>query len=427
MSPKAPVKFILGTHTVGDSSKDTVAPIDTPEQVRALLDAFHGRGYTEIDTARDYSPHAAGSSELRLGLAGAASQFTTNTKVHSGTPGDHEPAKIHLSINQSLEALQTSQVETMFLHVPDRQTDFAETLRAMNEAFQEGKFKKLGLSNYSAAEVKQIIDICEEKGYVRPSVYQGQYNAIVRGGEQELFPLLRKHNIAFQAYSPAAGGFFSATMASSTRWGGDSMVSNIYNQFYGSELVKKSIVTVRDATEKYGISGHEAALRWAAFHSILDGERPSLPAGQLTDEEFEIQHRGAEPTSESEGKGEETGKKQAKGGSVAKAEDEESDGGVDIDAVNARPLTRRCGRCRAHRTIDHFTRSLEAFGAVRSDFKCCNTCKRRRLGGAQTMTDEEFAVRNQGAGAVQDNEVVDGDMSLAVERFEVESDNSDME
>ena len=88
----------------------------------------------------------------------------------------------------------------MFLHVPDRQTPFEDTIKAMNDALQQGKFKKFGLSNYTAAEVQKFIEICEEKGYAKPSVYQGHYNAVVRGGEKELFPLLREYDIAFFAY-----------------------------------------------------------------------------------------------------------------------------------------------------------------------------------------------------------------------------------
>lgn len=159
------------------------------------MDAFYGRGYRHIDTARDYD-----ASEARLGQAGVASQFTIHSKVHSGQPGDHEPLKIELSIGQSLDALKTSTVETMFLHIPDRQTPFEDTAKAMNGAIQKGKFKKFGLSNYTAAEVLKFIEICEQNGYAKPSVYQGHYNAIVRGGEKELFPLLRKHNIAFFAF-----------------------------------------------------------------------------------------------------------------------------------------------------------------------------------------------------------------------------------
>ncbi|KAI1089671.1 NADP-dependent oxidoreductase domain-containing protein [Rostrohypoxylon terebratum] len=272
MSPKATPKIILGTHTIGDSTKASVTTFDSGEDVQALLDAFYKRGYTDLDTARDYSMNAPGASEERLGRALAPSRFTIHTKVHSGRPGDHLPSNIELSISKSLEALKTSVVETMFLHVPDRQTPFEDTAKAMNDAYQQGKFKKFGLSNYTAAEVKRFIDICEEKGYNKPSVYQGHYNPLARGGEKELFPLLRKNNIAFYAYSPAAGGFFSGHSETSSRWKGDNDIARVYSMLYGKPPVQASIATVRDAVEKHGISGHEAALRWTVFHSNLDGK-----------------------------------------------------------------------------------------------------------------------------------------------------------
>jgi aflatoxin B1 aldehyde reductase len=109
----------------------------------------------------------------------------------------------------------------MFLHLPDRQTPFEDTCQAMNEGVRQGKFKRFGLSNFSAAEVQKVLDICEQKGYTKPSVFQGHYNAIVRGGEKELFPLLRKHDMSFFAYSPAAGGLFSGNASTASRWSKD--------------------------------------------------------------------------------------------------------------------------------------------------------------------------------------------------------------
>lgn len=87
-----------------------------------------------------------------------------------------------------------------YLHTPDRTTGFEEACEAMNEAYKAGQIKKFGISNHSPEEVEQFVKISEEKGYLKPTVYQGQYNPIVRGGEKELFPILRKHNIAFYAY-----------------------------------------------------------------------------------------------------------------------------------------------------------------------------------------------------------------------------------
>lgn len=164
-------------------------------EVSGVLDTFYERGYRDLDTSRLYP-----GSEVRLGRAKAASRFAIHTKVQSGQPGDHEPAKLQNSIEQSLVDLQTTSVETMFLHIPDRKTPFEEVAKVMNDAIRQGKFRRFGLSNYSAAEVKQFIDICKKNGYTTPSVYQGHYNALVRGGEKDLFPLLREHSIAFFAY-----------------------------------------------------------------------------------------------------------------------------------------------------------------------------------------------------------------------------------
>ena len=54
-----------------------------------------------------------------------------------------------------------------------------------------------------------MLKICKENNYVLPTVYQGNYNAITRKNEDELFPLLKKEKISFYAYSPVAGGFFA--------------------------------------------------------------------------------------------------------------------------------------------------------------------------------------------------------------------------
>ncbi len=173
---------------------------DTPEEVKAILDTFYERGGRQIDTARLYSPHATGTSEPRIGAVEERKKFAIDTKVFSQTPGSHARDKIAENVDLSLSALKIPQIEIEYLHMPDRTTPFEETLEAMNKAYAEGKFKFFGLSNYTAEEVEQIVQICEAKGYVKPSVYQGQYNPIIRSGEKELFPVLRKHGIAFYAW-----------------------------------------------------------------------------------------------------------------------------------------------------------------------------------------------------------------------------------
>ena len=82
-------------------------------------------------------------------------------------------------------------VNVFYLHGPDRDTPINETLEACNELYEEGKFTELGISNYAAWEVVDIYYICEQNGWVKPTVYQGMYNLLTRAGEAELFPALR--------------------------------------------------------------------------------------------------------------------------------------------------------------------------------------------------------------------------------------------
>ncbi|KAI1141734.1 NADP-dependent oxidoreductase domain-containing protein [Hypoxylon sp. FL0543] len=208
---KSPLNLVLGVANVGDKSKDPVARYDTPDEVNGFLNTFAARGYNQLDTARTYSPMAPGSSEPRLAAVAAGDRFIIDTKVASNEPAAHTKEKVLKSIDDSLEALKIKQIHIVYLHKPDRTTPFEETCEAMDKAYNEGKFEKWGLSNYKAEEVQRFVDICEERGWVKPTAYQGQYNAIVRGGEKELFPVLRKHGIAFYAYSPAAAGIFAGT------------------------------------------------------------------------------------------------------------------------------------------------------------------------------------------------------------------------
>ena len=52
---------------------------------------------------------------------------------------------------------QGASVDIMYLHAPDHKTPLTETLAAMDELHKEGKFAQLGLSNYSAWLVNEVV------------------------------------------------------------------------------------------------------------------------------------------------------------------------------------------------------------------------------------------------------------------------------
>lgn len=43
-----------------------------------------------------------------------------------------------------------SSIDMWYLHGPDRSVPYEDTLRAVNECYKEGKFKRFGISNYQS-------------------------------------------------------------------------------------------------------------------------------------------------------------------------------------------------------------------------------------------------------------------------------------
>lgn len=223
-------------------------------------------------------------------------------------PGSHKAKHITRSIDQSLEALNVDCVDIMYLHAPDKITPFYETCKAMNEAYQDGKFERFGLSNYSVQQVEEIVKLCEEHCFIKPSVYQGQYNPICRGAEDRLFSVLRENNIAFYAYSPSACGFFSSKVSrksaqdADSRWNIASPLGAKYAGDYFHDPLFAAAEIVRVQAAKYGITGHAAALRWTTWHSHLAAEHgDAVIVGASTlaqlDENLAILEQGPLPDS----------------------------------------------------------------------------------------------------------------------------------
>lgn len=168
-------RVILGLMTFGPD-KEAGARVTSLDEYNKCLDYFQQQGYNEVDTARVY---IGGQQEAFTTKAHWKERgLTLATKWYPREPGQHKPAVVKEQLNKSLAELKTDCVDIFYLHAPDRSVPFAETLEALNELHKEGKFVQLGLSNFTAFEVAEIVITCTERGWVRPTIYQGMYNAI---------------------------------------------------------------------------------------------------------------------------------------------------------------------------------------------------------------------------------------------------------
>ena len=174
-NPKS--RVILGAMTFGpDESKG--ARITSLEEYKKCLDYLQREGYNELDTARNYigGEQEAWSAKAHWKERG----LSIATKCYPNEPGKHKPENIRASLEQSLKELNTDCVDIFYLHAADRSVPFEETLEELNKLHKEGKFVNLGLSNFTSFEVAEVVITCRAHGWVRPTIYQGMYNAISR-------------------------------------------------------------------------------------------------------------------------------------------------------------------------------------------------------------------------------------------------------
>ena len=175
ITQKAKPRIILGLMTFGPDPQ-AGGRITTLQDYTSCLDYFQSRGYNEVDTAATYigGRQEAFTAEARWKERG----LTLATKCYPHEPGMHKPATLRANLDRSLRELKTDCVDIFYLHAPDRSVPFEDTLRECNALHKEGKFVQLGLSNFTAFEVAEVVMLCKANGWVRPSVYQGMLNSI---------------------------------------------------------------------------------------------------------------------------------------------------------------------------------------------------------------------------------------------------------
>ena len=172
-----------------------VAPEDTYDAVSRALEV----GYRHIDTAQMYGNEAEVGAALKASGIPREDLFVT-TKVDNS---NHEPDRAAASIRRSLEDLRTDYVDLLLVHWPLPTLyggDVALPWPALEDAFNAGGARAIGLSNYEREHVEAVRTIAT----VTPHVLQVEShpffpNADLRAYAQGL-------GMVFEAWSPLARG-----------------------------------------------------------------------------------------------------------------------------------------------------------------------------------------------------------------------------
>ena len=181
----------------------TPPPRDVAERVlRTAVEC----GVTMFDTAALYG---FGANEELLGavlkphradivLASKGGMFRDETGRRAI---DARPDTLRRMCDDSLTRLQTDVIDLYYLHRKDPNVPIADSIGALADLVHEGKVRTIGLSEVSAATLRQA-------HAVHPvTAIQSEYSLWTRNPEIAVLDACRELGVTFVAFSPLARGF----------------------------------------------------------------------------------------------------------------------------------------------------------------------------------------------------------------------------
>jgi diketogulonate reductase-like aldo/keto reductase len=193
-------------------------------------------GYRSVDTAAAYGNERGVGKAIRESGIPREDIFLT-TKVWNG---DQRKKRTMAAFEASLERLGTEYVDLYLVHWPVKGC-YQETWQVMEEIYQNGRAKAIGVSNF---QIHHLEDILRDSHTV-PSVNQVEFHPFLV--QPELLGFCQNHQIQVEAWSPLMQG----------------------------QIVTEPVV--QELAEKYAKTPAQIALRWDLQHKVVTIPKSSHP------------------------------------------------------------------------------------------------------------------------------------------------------
>ena len=223
---------------------------------QAAFDASRAAEINFFDTAAMYS---SGGSERRLGELAQGKDVVIATKFPL-TPlarAQDMPATLEASLGN----LRRSSVDLYQHHFPSRRVDIPTLMGLMADAFDAGKIKAVGVSNYSATQMRTAYEALAQRGIPLAS-NQVQYSLLHRQPETNgVLDTCRELGITLIAYQPLASGALTGRYLDGTRPIG---IRRFREPFRGPKFhaLRPVVTLLRLLGDRYGKTPGQVALRW---------------------------------------------------------------------------------------------------------------------------------------------------------------------
>ncbi|KAL4491268.1 hypothetical protein ABPG72_021654 [Tetrahymena utriculariae] len=206
---------VIGFGTSLNSTR-AAQELTTQESVKKAF----GYGINFFDTGENYGN---GEAERQLGNALKAlntsrEDYIVSTKLFFGD--NRKPIGVNNTglsrkhirdgLKRSLQRLQLDYADVVFAHRFDHETTLEEVATTFTELIKQGYINYWGTSEWSAANIFELREVCAEKGLIKPVVEQPQYNMFVREKfESEYARLFDVHKMGSTIWSPLCGGLLT--------------------------------------------------------------------------------------------------------------------------------------------------------------------------------------------------------------------------
>ena len=183
----------LGTWSYGggptaDYSQDT----ESIATMRQLIEM----GYTHLDTAESYGKNHCEEIVGQAIKAYNRNDIFITTKV---APEHLHAADVITAAEGSLRRLDVNAIDLYLIHWPNPDIALDDTFRGLNALFADGRIKRVGLSNFSVAQMRDAMRLCT--GPIITN--QVKYNLLHRNPETNgVLAFCQQEGIILTAYSP---------------------------------------------------------------------------------------------------------------------------------------------------------------------------------------------------------------------------------
>lgn len=168
-----------------------------PGEVESAIHTAFKAGYRAIDTASVYKNEDGVGRAIRSSRLSRDEIFVT-TKVWNNA---QRVGDIIGAFNRSLERLQLDYIDLYLIHWPVSGC-YLETWKELIKLYAAGKVKAIGVSNFDAYQLNELISITG----ITPAVNQIEFHPY--NYPAELLNYCQEHNIVVQAYAPLARGAY---------------------------------------------------------------------------------------------------------------------------------------------------------------------------------------------------------------------------